>query len=155
MTTTQAVKLIESSRGVTMFSGMTAWSHKTRQENTVNGAPIVGPDGRYETFSSGISPVDDAEVIGQLRRHGHVILVNDNARGARSINHHMIGAGVGHDDAKFAETGESMAAYYESGEAFRGETWWSDPSEARFSPIRAYYDRRHPDFCAKTGHSAP
>lgn len=50
--------------------------------------------------------------------------------GDKPWNHHMIGVGVGHDDARFAESGGtegSMAAYYENGEAFAGR-WWEDTS---------------------------
>ena len=50
-----------------------------------------------------------------LRDVGYVI-----TRGAQSRpwNHHVIGVGVQHDDAEFAEVGRSQAAFYENGEAF-------------------------------------
>lgn len=44
----------------------------------------------------------------------------------RSWNHRVIGVGVGHDDAAFAEVGDSMAAYYENGQAF----WSRHPRKA-------------------------
>ena len=49
----------------------------------------------------------------------------------RPWNHRVIGVGVGHDDADFAEIGRSMAAYYENGEAFDGKRWWDDDAFAR------------------------
>jgi len=57
-----------------------------------------------------------------LEREGFVI--GEDTRGNRPWNHRVIGFGVGHDDADFAETGRSMAAYYENGEAYGGERWW-------------------------------
>ena len=72
----------------------------------------------HGTPSHGIGPGTVglwAEAIG---RYGHAIT---RAAGARPWNHNAIG--LGHDDATFAETGTSMAAYYESREA-HGGPWW-------------------------------
>lgn len=46
-------------------------------------------------------------------------LITENTRN-RPWRHRVIGCGVGHDDADFAEVGRSMAAYYENGEAWGG-----------------------------------
>lgn len=55
----------------------------------------------------------------------------------RPINHRMIGVGVGHDDADFAEVGRSMAAYYENGDAHGGR-WWEDTSNFFSTGVRYY-----------------
>lgn len=70
---------------------------------------------------SGISPADPSHYVRDLDRRGHAI----TTVGSRPSNHHVIGVGMGHDDAEFAEAGRSMAAYYENGEAYRGR-WWED-----------------------------
>lgn len=74
----------------------------------------------------GISPADTSHYLRDLERRGHAI----TTVGMTPSNHHVIGVGVGHDDAEFAEAGRSMAAYYENGEAFRGERWWDAGSFA-------------------------
>jgi len=84
---------------------------------------------------SGMSPAVEADVNGALRRAGHVILTD--SRTLRPLNHHLIGAGVGHDDAEFAEAGRSMAAYYENGEAWGGR-WW-EGTDLPYSPGVTYY----------------
>lgn len=89
------------------------WSHK--------------PDGGYSGLSGG-DPVD--YWVADLDRYGHSI----TEAGPRPVNHHVIGYGVCHDDALFAEAGRSMAAYYEN-ESERGR-WWEDDS--RYSPKRYY-----------------
>lgn len=76
---------------------------------------------------SGMSPADEAEFVAQITRHGNA--TTDN--GYRPTNHFIVGVGVGHDDARFAETGSSMAAYYENGDAFGGR-WWEGASFGRY-----------------------
>lgn len=60
-----------------------------------------------------------------LHAHGAVIA----ELGERPWNHRVIGCGLSHDDAKFAETGDSMAAYYENDEPYGGR--WMDNERIR------------------------
>ena len=62
-----------------------------------------------------------------ITERGHVVTYDGQST---PWNHHVIGVGVGHDDAAFAETGRSMAAYYENGEASQGR-WWDIPHVRR------------------------
>lgn len=57
----------------------------------------------------------------ELRRGAAITRV-----GSQPFNHHVAGYGVQHDDAQFAETGRSMAAYYENGDHWDGLKWWDD-----------------------------
>ena len=86
---------------------------------------------------SGSSPGTVGQFAYDLARRGHVVT---QCRCHVPTNHRVIGAGVGHDDAQFAESGVSMGAYYESGEAFGG-AWW-EPSASH----RRYYDTAHERF---------
>lgn len=91
-------------------------------------------DGGY----SGISPANDREWLRTLEREGHAITTDSRHWGP--TNHRIAGIGVGHDDARFAETGGregSMAAYYENGDAFGGR-WWED-TDRHFSTGVKYY----------------
>lgn len=90
-----------------------------------------GTNGSLSGMSGG-DPVD--YFVRDLERYGHSI----TTVGTRPSNHRMIGVGIGHDDAEFAESGRSMAAYYENGEAFGGR-WWED--DRPFSPKRYYTGR--------------
>lgn len=88
---------------------------------------------------SGTSPAGAYEFVFHLVRHGYSIT---QRYASRPTNHRIIGCGVGHDDAQFCEERQgsgygSMAAYYENGEAFRGERWW-DENASRTT--RQYYD---------------
>lgn len=65
-----------------------------------------------------------AELVRSLERHGHA--TTEGSIASRPSNHHIIGLGVGHDDAEFAEVGRSMAAYYENGDALDGRRWWDE-----------------------------
>lgn len=67
----------------------------------------------------------EAEAARRLRRNG--CLVTEGPQ-ERSWNHHVIGVGIGHDDARFAETGASMAAYVENEASIR---WWDADSSSR------------------------
>lgn len=100
---------------------VTVWSHKDLDE----------AQPRFSGMSGGC-PV--AETIRQLATEGHAILTD--SRRHRPTNHHIIGYGVSHDDASFAETGgrTSMAVYYENGAAFGG-AWWETTS----ATTRRYY----------------
>ena len=73
----------------------------------------------------GMSPSHASDFVRAIANHGHAI-VTDN-RTIRSCAHHVSGSGLGHDDAKFSENGDSMAAYYENGEGFAGR-WWEIPA---------------------------
>lgn len=98
----------------------------------------------------GISPAGVPEFLRALEVNGHAI-VTDSAH-HRPSNHYIIGIGVGHDDAKFCESGTSHAAYLENGEAFGGRWWEDDPD--RCGSSLAYYDQDHPRFADKTGRAA-
>lgn len=56
------------------------------------------------------------EFTRRVEAEGYAI--TKDYRGSEPWNHRVIGVGVGHEDARFAETGQSMAAYYENGESF-------------------------------------
>lgn len=86
---------------------------------------------------SGWSPADADRFVYDLELSGHAITTD--SRYERPWNHHMIGVGVGHDDAIFAETGGrvSMAAYYENGEAFGGR-WWENTGEPFSTGVKYY-----------------
>ena len=72
------------------------------------------------------------EWLRGMRAYGHAITVPYDYW--PPWNHHVIGCGVSHDDAQFAETGRSMAAYYENGEAWGGR-WWETTSKS----VREHY----------------
>ena len=74
----------------------------------------IGPDALF----SGIGPGTVREFSRAISRYGHAIT---QCSLDRPWNHHVAGVGVGHDDAEFAESGTSHAAYLESGEAFGGK----------------------------------
>lgn len=70
---------------------------------------------------SGGGPESDLRAFKRaLERDGHA--TTDNGR--RPTNHYIASIGVGHQDATFAETGASMAAYYENVNAPR----WFEPT---------------------------
>lgn len=78
----------------------------------------------------GISPSDDREFVRAIETYGHAAVTD--SRYARPSNHNVASIGVGHDDARFSETGGregSMAAYYENGDA-HGGPWWTPGSFA-------------------------
>jgi hypothetical protein len=79
-------------------------------------------DGRSGT-SGGPEGSDVARAVQLLKDEGAVI----TKVGYPPANHYVIGVGVGHQDADFAERGDSMAAYYENGEAFGGRWWEPSP----------------------------
>lgn len=89
------------------MNDITVWSYNEQG----NRSGVCGPD-----------PVTQA--VRNLHRCGHVV-TTDNETWHRSWNHTVIGVGMGHDDAEFAESGRSMAAYYENGDAVHGR-WWED-----------------------------
>lgn len=97
----------------------------------------------------GISPADHREFARSIADHGHAI-TTDESRFDSSWNHRIIGVGVGHDDAEFCESGQSMAAYYENGDDYQGR-WWEPANVNGFFPTIAYYDWTHPRFPRKTG----
>lgn len=83
--------------------------------------------------TSGRSGYDnEGEWVRTLRRDGAVIVIDDNHR---PWNHHVIGVGVGHDDADFAETGRSYAAYLENDR--QDGPWW-DNLDGFFGTRRDY-----------------
>jgi hypothetical protein len=73
----------------------------------------------------------EKEFAYTIEHHGYVVVET----GRRPIHHNMVGVGVGHNDARFAEDGKSMAAYYENGEAFGGR-WWEN--RGFHSPVQYY-----------------
>lgn len=73
---------------------------------------------------SGIGPAMVGLVVRDLARLGHSII--ESTGRDRSRNHRIIGVGIGHDDAEFAETGRSHAAYEESAARWGGP-WWEQP----------------------------
>lgn len=73
---------------------------------------------------SGGDPVE--EFVRTIQRYGHATV--DEA-GSRPTNHYIAGIGIGHQDDRFAEIGQSMAAYYENGEAHGGLRWWEDTDQ--------------------------
>jgi hypothetical protein len=101
---------------------VTVWSYKPR-----DGQHILSPSASDSTPFSGTGPGSVGLFTDAISRHGHAIL---DSAGSRPWHHHVAGCGVGHDDAQFAESGVSMAAYYESGEAYGGY-WWDKRSSAR------------------------
>ena len=97
---------------------VTVWSYKPREGRRI-------ADGHADNAGlSGIGPGTAGLFADAIARHGHAIT---DVSGSRPANHHVIGCGIGHDDAQFAEAGISMAAYYESGDAFGGH-WWDLPA---------------------------
>ena len=107
---------------------VTVWSYKPEPGEHIR-ARSLG----CGTHFSGTSPGNVALFADAVDRYGHAIL-----RGTDRPGHHYVaGCGVGHDDAEFAETGTSMAAYYDSGEAFGGP-WWEDKS--RYGSRKYYRD---------------
>lgn len=100
---------------------VTVWSYK----------PDAGEAITAGSLFSGISPGSVSYFADAIESHGHAIL---KSAGSDPWNHNVAGCGVGHNDAEFAESGRSMAAYYESGEAC-GEAWWEPGAFAR-----RYYD---------------
>lgn len=72
-------------------------------------------DGGY----SGIHPANHIEFARRVEQEGHAITGAMRASGYRERCR-------AHDDALFCEGGSSMAAYYENGEAFRGDSWITD-----------------------------
>ena len=94
----------------------TVWQYTPQPGQHIRAASLA-----HGTPSHGISPGTVGLWADAMERYGHAILRGSD----RPWNHHVIGCGVGHDDAEFAETGCSMAAYYDSGEAFGGP-WWED-----------------------------
>ena len=73
----------------------------------------------------------------------------------RPWNHRMIGTGVGHNDARFSESGGaegSMAAYYENGQTFDGSKWW-DTDDFSSEGVRYYGCRPRTSELYKTAHS--
>ncbi len=109
------------------MTGTTVWTYKPR------GGEHITADTHFSGIGGGDTDIA-AEVAYGIRRYGHAIVTASTGL-TGPWNHRMIGCGVGHDDAEFAETGRSMAAYYENGEAFGGR-WWEDTS--RYSPRRHY-----------------
>lgn len=97
-------------------------------------APIITVWTHHDGSFGGISPVDHEEATRRLERDGHAIVTD--SRYDRPSNHRIVGVGVGHDDALFCETRgrDSMAAYYENGDAFGGR-WWETTSKV----TRRYY----------------
>jgi hypothetical protein len=75
------------------------------------------------------------EFVNRINSDGFAIIERS---WPRPTHHRLIGSGVGHDDAQFAEIGRSMAAYYENGEAFEGLRWWED-THRYFSIGVTYY----------------
>ena len=76
--------------------------------------------------SGGPEGSDITRAVRLLETEGSVI----TKVGYPSANHYVIGVGIGHNDADFADQGRSMAAWYENGEAFDGR-WW-EPSTLSF-----------------------
>lgn len=77
-------------------------------------------------ISGGPEGSDIARAVQLLHDEGAVI----TKVGYPPANHYVIGVGIGHQDADFAERGDSMAAYYENGDAYDGH-WW-EPSKLSF-----------------------
>jgi hypothetical protein len=69
---------------------------------------------------------DIEEFVRRIESDGYAV-VQDTSK--RSWNHHVVGCGVGHDDARFAEWGESLASYLENE---CSEPWWADPTYRRW-----------------------
>lgn len=88
----------------------------------------------------GMSPSDRSDYVRALLVHGHAI-VTDN-RTQRSCAHYVSGSGLSHNDAKFAENGDSMAAYYENGDGFDGR-WWEIPA-GRYNGWKSACGIRYP-----------
>jgi hypothetical protein len=97
-----------------MSAIVTVWKYGTHDWD---GTPVPRPLWSL----SGLSPAGPQEWVDQIQRVGHAI----TEVGQRPSNHHVIGVGVGHNDAAFAEAGRSMAAYYENEGGIDGR-WWDD-----------------------------
>jgi hypothetical protein len=93
------------------MTGVTVWAWKPKA------GEHIGPDSGW----SGIGPYATEEATQVLRQRGHMIIYS----GDRPSNHHIIGIGLGHDDAEFAEAGRSYAAWCENGDAVDGR-WWEE-----------------------------
>lgn len=115
------------------------------------GSEIITVWTHHDESFGGISPVDDREFVRAINTHGHAVVTD--SRHIRPMNHHVVGVGVGHDDAMFCETRgrDSMAAFYENGGSGTLDVprWWEDGCLS----ARAYYDQTHPRFFDKTGHN--
>lgn len=109
----------EDARYIRDASGeaVTVWSYKPGEGRRVDA----------DALFSGIAPGSVAYFAEAVSSHGHAIL---ETAGSRPWHHHVAGCGVGHDDAQFAESGTSFAAYLESGEAFGGH-WWETANGRR------------------------
>jgi hypothetical protein len=88
------------------------------------------------TGSYGDTDRDIEEFVRVLSDNGYVVVRDSD----RPWNHNMIGLGAGHNDAKFAEStsqtvemrsSHSMAAYYESGDAYDGY-WWENRTGIKY-----------------------
>ena len=88
--------------------------------------------GNWSGVSGMVDPV--ARFVEEIERKGHATV--EPIAFAKPWNHRVAGVGVGHNDAEFAETGRSMAAYYENGESITGRRWW-DADE--WSSVRKHY----------------
>jgi hypothetical protein len=97
---------------------VTVWSYK----------PADGERITAGTLFSGIAPGSVGYWADAIETYGHAIT---EISGSKPWAHNVIGCGVGHNDAEFCESGRSMAAYYESGEAYGG-TWWEDSHARRY-----------------------
>jgi hypothetical protein len=84
---------------------------------TGRGVMLPGWDRPYAVCSGIGGCIDpEREWKRNIEQFGHAIVIDDDRR-ERSWNHRIIGVGVGHDDARWAESrfGDgSMAAYYEN-----------------------------------------
>lgn len=115
--------------------GVTVWSYKPIGLQDPAKGNIHLSDGRdflYSGIGCANLDVNVHDWLYAFSTFGHAITVPYDYW--RPWNHHVIGCGVGHDDAEFAETGRSMAAYYENGEAWGGR-WWESPKNT----ARKYY----------------
>lgn len=116
------------------MTGMTIWSYKPLEwtgERRGN-VHVNGQDFLYSGIGTAEEEVNVENWIYAVLETGHAITVPYDFW--KPWNHHIIGCGVGHDDAEFAETGRSMAAYYENEDPWGGR-WWESP----YGAGRKYY----------------
>ncbi len=86
--------------------------------------PIASEPGRSQMLYSGLGPATTGLITRYIERDGHAIIENTGRN--RTWNHRAGGIGITHDDARFAESGCSMAAWHESPAAWQGP-WWQAP----------------------------
>ena len=101
---------------------VTVWTYKPEDGERID----------EHSLFSGIGPGNVSQFAYAIQEQGHAIM---SVSWDKPWHHHVVGCGVGHDDAEFAESGRSMAAYYESGDGWGGP-WWTAGGSGRDYYVR-------------------